>query len=367
MTNKTFADVLNSLTKPAQLVEKQADGVVQCYACAHRCLVKPGKRGVCQVRFNKNGELLVPWGYVAAANPDPIEKKPFMHFLPGSVALTIGMLGCNFHCDFCQNWVSSQALRDQAAESGGSYIQEIQPEQLITYARRQHAPIICSSYNEPLITSEWAIDIFKLAKQEGMRNAYVSNGYATPEVLHALQPYLDGFKVDLKSMQQKNYTALGGKLQPVLDSIRLARELGMWVEVVTLVIPGYNDSNEELWEAARFLISVSPEIPWHVTAFHPMYKRTQTPSTSAAILQRAAEIGQEVGLHYVYAGNLPGRVGSLENTYCPKCQTLLVERQGYSLLDYQVTAEGTCPKCHQKIDGVWTDQPETVLRSGWGF
>ena len=367
MKDKTLAEILDPLTKPARLVEPQEGGAVRCYACAHRCIIKPGKRGVCQVRFNKDGQLYAPWGYVAAANPDPIEKKPFMHFLPGSIALTIGMLGCNFHCDFCQNWVSSQALRDPASESSGSYIQEIQPDQLIDYASRQTIPIICSSYNEPLITSEWAMDIFKLAKEAGMKTAYVSNGYATPEVLKALQPYLDGFKVDLKSMQQKNYSALGGKLQPVLDSIKLAKELGMWVEVVTLVIPDYNDSNEELWEAARYLTSLSPEIPWHVTAFYPTYQRTDTPPTPASTLQRAAEIGQEAGLQFVYAGNRPGRVGSLENTYCPTCQALLIERQGYTILDYQITVEGTCPKCQHKIAGVWIDQPEAVSGGGLGF
>ena len=352
--NKTLAEILDPLTKPARLVEAQKEGAVKCLACAHRCMIKPGKRGVCQVRFNKDGQLYAPWGYVAAANPDPIEKKPFMHFLPGSIALTIGMLGCNFHCDFCQNWVSSQALRDPASESSSSYIQEIQPEQLIAHARRQHIPIICSSYNEPLITSEWAMDIFKLAKEAGMKTTYVSNGYATPEVLKALQPYLDGFKVDLKSMQQKNYSALGGKLQPVLDSIKMARDLGMWVEVVTLVIPGFNDSNDDLWESARYLASVSVDIPWHVTAFHPMYKRQDTPSTSAEMLQRAADIGQEAGLRYVYAGNLPGRVGSLEDTHCPHCQALLVERLGYMIRTNKITRDGTCPNCGEKIAGVWS-------------
>ena len=361
MSTKTFADHLDALTHPATFFQKQADGRLNCTACGQRCLIKPGGRGVCKMRFNREGELYAPWGYVAAANLDPIEKKPFMHFLPGSEALTFGMLGCNFHCDFCQNWVSSQALRDPVSDDSDQAIEEITPDQLVAYAQRSRAAVIASSYNEPLITSEWAIDIFKQAKPAGIRCVYVSNGFATPEVLNALQPWLDGFKVDLKCMQEKNYHALGGKLQTVLDSIKLARELGMWVEVVTLVIPDFNDSPQELWDAARFLVSVSPDIPWHVTAFHPMYKRLDAPPTSVALLQRAAEVGQEAGLHYVYAGNLPGKVGSLEDTHCPHCGHVLIQRRGYSLVGYQLTAQGTCQKCGTKIAGVWSDQPESVL------
>lgn len=351
---KSIAEKLDALTQKGRLFSKEADNAVRCQACAHRCLIKPGKRGVCQMRFNRDGQLYVPWGYVAAANVDPIEKKPFMHFLPGNNALTFGMLGCNFHCDFCQNWVSSQALRDPASESSLRYIQQTSPQELVDYALRSGAEIIASSYNEPLITTEWAIDIFKIAKQQELRCVYVSNGYATPEVLKALQPYLDGYKIDLKCMSDENYRKLGGSLQVVLDSIKLAHELGMWVEVVTLVIPDFNDSNDELWKSASYLASVSKDIPWHVTAFYPTYKRLDTPNTSSETLQRAAEIGQEAGLHYVYAGNLPGRVGSLENTYCPNCQTLLIERMGYMIRSYSITKEGTCPTCGQKIAGVWS-------------
>ena len=353
MAKQSLADLLDGLTAPARLVEQQTDGSVVCQACAHRCHIQSGKRGICKVRFNRSGELRVPWGYVAGLNPDPIEKKPFAHFLPGETALTFGMLGCNFHCDFCQNWVSSQALRDPASEESGAYIQKIDPEEMIVYARRTNSKIIASSYNEPLITSEWAMDIFKLAKKEGLKTVYVSNGYATPEVLQALKPCLDGFKVDLKSMQEKNYRSMGARLQPVLDSIRLARELGYWVEAVTLVIPDFNDSNEELWDAARFLVSVSADIPWHVTAFHPMYKHNHTPPTLAETLQRATEIGQEAGLRYVYAGNLPGRVGSLENTYCPHCHELLIERRGYYVMKNKLQKDAVCPTCGEIIAGVW--------------
>jgi pyruvate formate lyase activating enzyme len=353
MTKRTLAEILDEMTIPARLVEKKADGKVTCLACAHHCVIKPEGRGICKMRFNREGELRVPWGYVAGLNADPIEKKPFAHFLPGETALTFGMLGCNLACDFCQNWVSSQALRDPASEESGAFVQRITPEEIIAYAQRSHSVVIASSYNEPLITTEWAMDIFTLAKKEGMRTVYVSNGFATSEVLKALKPCLDGFKVDLKSMQEKNYREMGGKLQPVLDSIKLAKELGLWVEVVTLVIPGYNDSTEELWEAARFLVSVSADIPWHVTAFHPMYKRLNAAPTSAEVLQRAAEIGQEAGLRYVYAGNLPGRVGSLEDTHCPTCNKTLIERKGYIIMGNHLSDEGTCPNCGESIAGVW--------------
>lgn len=350
----TLAQKVDALSRPGWLCEAEEDGIVRCHACAHRCRILPGKRGVCKIRFNRDGVLMAPWGYVAAANVDPIEKKPFMHFLPGAEALTFGMLGCNFHCDFCQNWVSSQALRDPASEGSGAYIQKISAEELVQYALNSGARIIASSYNEPLITSEWAIGIFTLAKKEGLRCVYVSNGFATPEVLKALQPVLDGYKIDLKCMTDEKYRTIGGRLKAVLDSIRMARELGMWVEVVTLVIPGFNDSNEELWESARYLVSVSPDIPWHVTSFYPTYKHQEGERTSAEILQRAADIGQEAGLRYVYAGNLPGRVGSLEDTLCPNCQQALIRRTGYMVRDNRISKDGTCPNCGERIAGVWS-------------
>ena len=349
----TLVEKLDALSKPGWLFETGKDGAVRCQACAHRCLIKPGSRGICQMRFNRDGQLMVPWGYVAGTAVDPIEKKPFMHFLPGVEALTFGMLGCNFHCDFCQNWVSSQALRDPASAGSRNYIQATTPEELVQSAREAGAEIIASSYNEPLITTEWAVDIFTLARREGLRCVYVSNGFATPEVLHALKPVLDGYKVDLKCMTDEKYRSLGGRLQVVLDTIKLAHELGMWVEVVTLVIPNFNDSNDELWEMARTLVSISADIPWHVTAFYPTYKHMGAERTSAEILQRAADIGQEAGLRYVYAGNLPGRVGPLENTFCPKCQQPLVRRSGYFVRENRITKEGSCPNCGEKIAGVW--------------
>jgi pyruvate formate lyase activating enzyme len=290
---------------------------------------------------------------VAGLQVDQIEKKPFAHFLPGSEALTFGMLGCDFRCEFCQNWVSSQALRDPLAADSAAYLRQISPEQIVQAALNSGAAVIASSYNEPLITTEWAVDIFRLARQSGIQCVYVSNGNATPEALAALQPYLSGYKVDLKSMQSKHYREMGGKLEHVLDTIRRAHELGLWVEVVTLVIPGYNDSSEELWDTSRFIASVSGDIPWHVTAFHPDYKMLDAAPTPAETLQRAAEIGQEAGLHYVYAGNLPGRVGSLEDTFCPQCSATLIRRRGYRITAYNLTKEGNCPSCGAAIAGRW--------------
>jgi pyruvate formate lyase activating enzyme len=306
----------------------------------------------------------VPWGYVSGLNPDPIEKKPFYHLIPGSTALTFGMLGCNYHCSFCQNWLTSQALRDAAANDSIAYLQQISPDQVVQLARRSGAEVIASSYNEPLITSEWAVAIFKRAVQAGIKCVYVSNGYATPEVLEYLRPYLSGMKIDLKSMRDKSYRQMGGVLNTVLDTIRRVREMGLWLEVVTLVVPGMNDSSDELWEAARFLASLSPDIPWHVTAFHADYRMEATPDTPGRTLLRAAEIGREAGLRYVYAGNLPGRVEVYENTFCPRCGTVLIRRNGYSIHSMCITPQGSCPACGEKIAGVWAGSEEGAGRAG---
>jgi len=364
MTN--LSENLDRLTAPGELQEKLEGGALRCYACAHRCLIKPGRRGICQVRFNQEGELRVPWGYVAALQVDPIEKKPFSHLMPGTDALTFGMLGCDFHCIFCQNWVTSQVGRDEDANHSIDNIIQISPEQITQLAQQSGAGVVVSSYNEPLITSEWAVAVFRRAKEAGLRCAFVSNGNATPEVLAYLRPYLSGYKVDLKSMQDKQYRKLGGVLNNVLDTIRSAHDLGLWVEVVTLVIPGFNDDPAELWDAARYLRSVSADIPWHVTAFHPDYQM-DADHTPPETLRTAAEIGQEAGLHYVYAGNLPGRVGTYEDTFCPNCSTRVVQRRGYTVLDYKITSDGKCPTCHTLIAGVWPEKPESVRTGGVGI
>jgi len=366
-TSPSIAEILDRLTVEGELYESLPDGSVRCFACGHRCLIRPGRRGICQVRFNENGKLRVPWGYVAALQSDPVEKKPFFHVLPGSNALTFGMLGCDYHCPYCQNWFTSQALRDPASDGAVQLIRRITPQQMVALARETGASLVVSSYNEPLITSEWAVSIFKEAKKAGLLCAYVSNGNNTPEVMDYLRPYLDAYKIDLKCMNDRNYRKLGGTLQNTLDGIRRAFEAGLWVEVVTLIVPGFNDSNEELWEAARFLAGLSPNIPWHVTAFHKDYKMTDPENTDARTLLRAAEIGREAGLRYVYAGNLPGQVGEYEDTFCPRCNFRLIRRFGFVIREYHITAQGTCPKCGEHIPGLWPSQPEKVRLHGHGM
>ncbi len=362
----SLANVLDDLTVEGELYESLSDKEVRCYACGHRCLIREGKRGICQVRFNLDGKLRVPWGYVAALQSDPIEKKPFSHVLPGSNALTFGMLGCDYHCPYCQNFITSQALRDPASDIAGQFVRKITPSQILEHAKRTNAKVVVSSYNEPLITSEWAVEIFKEAKSNGLMCAYVSNGNNTQEVLEYIRPYIDAYKIDLKCMSEKNYRTLGGTLQNTLDGIKRARDLGLWVEVVTLVIPGFNDSNEEIWDAARFLANLSLDIPWHVTAFHKDYKMTAPDNTDSKTLIRAAEIGREAGLRYVYAGNLPGNVGEYETTHCPQCNCQLVKRSGYIIQQYEITGAGECPKCGEKIAGLWHPQAAQVLLNQTG-
>jgi pyruvate formate lyase activating enzyme len=290
------------------------------------------------------------WCPAATLQLDPVEKKPFFHAFPGARALSFGMLGCDLHCPYCQNFVTSQALRDPAA---GALPEAITPSDLANLAVRHGARILTSTYNEPLITSEWAVEVFKEGKRHGLIGSFVSNGNATIEVLDYLRPWVDLYKVDLKGFDDRRYRKLGGVLDRVLESIGHLHARGFWVEVVTLVIPGFNDSDAELRDIARFLVSVSPDIPWHVTAFHPDYRMTDHAATGAAHLIRAAEIGRASGLHFVYAGNLPGRVGPFENTSCPSCHALLVERVGYRIRHDVLSGRGVCPACGILIPGRW--------------
>jgi pyruvate formate lyase activating enzyme len=356
VANEVQAYVLDSHTTVGTLWRTEGDRI-RCYACGHLCLLGEGRRGICKVRFSQNGELKVPFGYVGALQCDPVEKKPFFHVYPSSDALTFGMLGCDYHCSYCQNWFTSQALRDVAANAP---IRPVTPTQLVAMAQRENARLVVSSYNEPLITSEWAVAVFREALPAGLTCAFVSNGNATPEALDYLRPWIKAYKVDLKSFDDRHYRTLGGTLDQVLQTIRMVHERGIWLEVVTLLIPGFNDSEQELRGAARFLASVSPDIPWHVTAFHKDYRMTDPANTTAEALIRAAEIGAEEGLHFVYAGNLPGRVGAWEHTHCSGCRELLIERSGYLIRNYRLTAEGRCPRCALRIPGIWPERPEEV-------
>jgi pyruvate formate lyase activating enzyme len=523
----SLAEVLDDLTVEGapELTEHLDAGALRCYACGHRCLIKEGKRGICKVRYNEGGRLLVPNGYVAALACDPTEKKPFFHALPGSDTLTFGMLGCDLHCGYCftgdtsvvtdsgpltfdeifrsatridrhqdveiaypsgpravaasgtlrevrgvfkhsyrgplavirpyylpelrctpdhrvyatddiasapaplqarqltgkhylaiprsysfsarqtvdvakeltrrmietenfylvplrdltfvdyegdvynmeveaehnylagfflvsncQNWLTSQALRDGAA---GVAPKVVTGERLVAMAKAYGARMVGTSYNEPLITAEWAVEVFRKARPAGLKTAFISNGNATPQVLDYIRPWTDCYKIDLKSMNDRNYRQLGGVVDNILETIKMVRERGFWSEIVTLLIPGFNDSDDELRRAADFIADVSPDIPWHVTAFHQDYNMTSNANTTAEQLLRACEIGREAGLRYIYAGNLPGRVGRWENTYCPSCDELLIERYGYIIRQMKVTPEGNCPQCATAIPGVW--------------
>jgi pyruvate formate lyase activating enzyme len=303
------------------------------------------------VRFNAHGHLRVPWGYVGGVQCDPIEKKPFFHAYPGALAYSFGMLGCDLHCGYCQNWVTSQALRDPAAAAPPI---AASPADLVQDALRQGARVIVSTYNEPLITSEWAVAVFKEAKAAGLVTGYVSNGNGTPQVLDYIRPWVDLYKVDLKSFDDRHYRELGGRLAPILDTIRRLHAMGFWVEIVTLLIPGFNDGRDEVTRLTEFIAGVSPDIPWHVTAFHGDYKMTGPENTTAAMLRDAAAIGRASGLRYIYAGNLPGQVGDLEDTRCAVCGDLLITRYGYHIRSYRLTPDGRCPTCTAPLPGRWS-------------
>jgi pyruvate formate lyase activating enzyme len=358
----TLAEDLERKTREGagELYERYNGTWVRCFACGHRCPIPDGAQGVCKVRFNRGGRLMVPWGYVSGAQCDPIEKKPFFHAYPGALAYSFGMLGCDLHCSYCQNWVTSQAFRDPSATLAS---RAASPEMMVQQAVDLGARVLVSTYNEPLITSEWAVEVFRHAKGAGLATGYVSNGNGTPEVLAYLKPWVDLYKVDLKGFDDRRYRQLGGRLQPILDTITALHQGGTWVEIVTLLVPGFNDSDAELRDLTAFVAGVSPSIPWHVTAYHEDYRMSGTGNTTATMLRRAVEIGREAGLQFVYAGNLPGSVGDLETTHCPTCQLALIERHGFFVQEYRLLPDGSCPSCHTAIPGRWS---ETFDGRSWG-
>jgi pyruvate formate lyase activating enzyme len=346
----SLREIVDGRVREGDLYERIEGNRIRCFACGHCCPIPEGQQGVCKVRFNRDGTLFVPWGYVGGVQCDPIEKKPFFHAYPGALAYSFGMLGCDLHCAYCQNWVTSQALRDPAAVSPPL---DATAEALAADALAQGAQVLVSTYNEPLITAEWAVEIFKSARKAGLRTGFVSNGNGTPQVLEYLRPWIDLYKVDLKSFDDRQYRKLGGRLQPILDTISSLHSMGVWLEIVTLLIPGFNDAERELRDLTSFIAGVSPDIPWHVTAFHQDYKMTGPANTRAEDLLRACGIGREAGLRFVYAGNLPGRVGEFENTRCSQCGSTVIGRSGYRIRDYRITAEGSCPDCASPIPGRW--------------
>lgn len=349
----------------ATLYREIGQGKLQCLACKLKCVIKPGEVGVCGVRENRDGKMyLLVYGRASAVNIDPMEKKPLYHFLPGREVFSLGTVGCNFACTFCQNWDISQATRHFKAGlkkdksladvelEVGAYGYELSPERIVKICEEKAVPCIAYTYNEPVIFFEYLYDTSVLAHAKGIRNIFVSNGYESEEALSMMQPYLSAMNIDLKSFSDEFYKKIcKARLAPVLDTIREAHRLGIWVEITTLIIPGLNDSDEELKEIADFIASVSPDIPWHVTAFHPDYQMRDRGATPPATLYRAFDVGKERGLNYVYVGNIPDRERS--NTHCPECGFLLVRRNGYRISVSPAFQGGVCPNCQTKIPGVW--------------
>ena len=348
----------------ALLYKKLENQNVQCTACNHYCEISPSQTGICGVRQNIDGKLfLLVYGKAVAAHVDPIEKKPLFHFLPNSKIFSIGTIGCNFACTFCQNWDISQATKDikkKLQKEGNlkdislkvtNYGYALPPEKIIAYCQTHSIPSIAYTYNEPTVFFEYTLDTAKLAHQAGIKNVYVSNGFASKEAIDKIAPFLDAINIDLKAFTDGFYQkTCKAKLQPVLDNIKYYYEKGIWVEITTLVIPDKNDSEKELTDIAQFIASVSKKIPWHVTRFHPAYKMQNIHTTPEKALQKAYDIGKKAGLKYVYAGNIFNK--DLHSTYCPKCNQLVIKRDwGYT--EITEMKDGKCRTCQTTIEGVW--------------
>lgn len=334
--------------KEAMLYKKLKGNKVQCELCAHQCLISPGNKGICAVRENKGGVLYTKaYNKVIATNTDPIEKKPLFHFYPGTQAYSIATAGCNFRCKFCQNWRISQLSKHWEGEFPGK---NLPPELIVENAKGSGAVSIAYTYTEPTIFFEYAYDTAKLAQKEGLKNVFVTNGYQSPETIEKMTGLIDAANIDLKSFRDSYYQEVcGARLQPVLDSIQLMHKKDIWIELTTLVVPGQNDSEKELTEIAEFISSIGENIPWHISRFHPAAKMGNSQPTPIETLERAAEIGKEAGLNFVYLGNIPNH--NLENTYCPNCGKLVISRRGYSAQNY--LKDNKCPNCTTKLPGIF--------------
>ncbi len=334
------------MIREAMLWDPLENGVVACRLCAHRCVIKPGRLGVCAVRENRDGRLMTQvYGEVVAAHVDPIEKKPLYHFLPGSTALSIATPGCNFRCGFCQNWQISQAPRRR---EGGIAGEPFAPQAIVRAALNDGCRSISYTYTEPTIFFEYAYDTARLAKDAGLLNSFVTNGYMTAEALETIRPVLDAANVDLKAFRDETYKKVcGARLEPVLETIRGLRAANIWVEVTTLIVPGLNDGATELEAIARFIASVDPDMPWHISRFHPDFEYAQAPATPLATLRAAAETGRREGLRYIYVGNVPGES---EDTLCRTCGTALIRRRGFTVTANRLR-EARCPNCGTALPG----------------
>jgi pyruvate formate lyase activating enzyme len=335
--------------KEAMIYEKLGDAEVKCHLCNHNCTIKNHQRGICAVRENREGVLYsLVYGRIISMNIDPIEKKPLFHFLPESTSFSIATVGCNFRCKHCQNYEISQYPRERKFSIPGK---ETTPEEIVNAALQNNCRSISYTYTEPTIFFEFAYDCAQIAHEKGLKNVFVSNGYTGKEAVGRIAPYLDANNIDLKGSDKFYREICGARLEPVKETIKLMKELGVWVEVTTLIIPDLNDSDKDLTDIAEFISSVDPAIPWHVTQFYPTYNLLDKPRTPVSTLRKARETGFKAGLKYVYEGNVPGEGG--ENSYCPSCKEILIERFGYSISANRIK-DGRCPKCNAHIEGVWS-------------
>ncbi len=335
------------MLKEARLYDSLRDKHVFCRLCNHKCRIAPDKFGICGVRQNRDGKLYTHvYGELIAAHVDPIEKKPLYHYLPGTASFSMATIGCNFRCSFCQNWQISQDSARDGKASGSSYL----PKEIVAAAKSQNCRSISYTYTEPTIFFEYAYDTARLAKDEGLGNVFVTNGYMTLEALDVINPYLDACNVDLKSFREEFYDKIcKARLKPVLESIRYMKKLGIWLEVTTLVVPGQNDSDKELSDIAEFIADVDVDIPWHISRFLPDYNYLNSRPTPIEALRRAYTIGEKAGLHYIYIGNV---MGESEDTVCPECGKIVIKRHGFSISDNRIK-DSSCPFCGHSIAGVF--------------
>jgi pyruvate formate lyase activating enzyme len=337
----------------AWLSKELDNSKVLCEACSHSCVLSDSEYGICGVRKVQDGELkLLVYGLVSALNVDPIEKKPMFHFLPNTKIFSIGTVGCNLSCNFCQNHEISQYPKENNHEVVGH---KYSPENIIDLAIQNGCKSIAYTYNEPIVFFEYTYDIAKLAHQNGLKNIYVTSGYETHKAIDLLKPYIDGMNIDIKSFNNDFYKEIcGAKLKPVLDTVKYAYKKGIWIEITTLLIEGQNDSDEEIRAIAKFLADIDESIPWHISAFHPMYKMLNTPRTTSSTLHRAYNIAKEVGLNYVYIGNVDDV--DYESSYCPECKKRVINRRGNvgQFITNFLNSDGICPNCKYKLQGIWS-------------
>jgi len=338
------------IQKEALFYEHLERSRVHCHLCFHHCLIPKGKRGKCGVRENRGGTLYtLVYGKSIAQSIDPIEKKPLFHFYPGSRSFSVATMGCNFRCLHCQNFHISQVPGEESLILGD----DLPPERIVELALKERCSSISYTYTEPTIFFEYALETARVASRRGLKNVFVTNGYITPEPLKTIQPHLHAANIDLKFFKDETYREVcGARLRPVLDSIRLYKELGIWLEITTLIIPGYNDSREELEAIAGFIARLGAETPWHVSRFYPTHRLLDRPRTPVDVLHTAGQVGLDAGLRYVYTGNVSCEEG--ENTYCHRCGRVLIRRRGFAVM--QTSLSGSrCPGCGTTLDGVGFD------------